>query len=493
MTDAAAPPPPRSLLVRTTVVLGLTFVVLFGALVLAMRPMLAAAFEERSSEMMRDHAARFRDAARLTDSFAEEMLRARVAKAHRTGAAVVADAPNELVAGDPEKVRTLLAERLRRAEAEDSDAVAALAADLRTRSEELVAAETEEGAIRGRRDAVGFGDDLGWRAASALVGLVALLFLVHGALLWRSVIAPVARLSEATREVAKGRLEVRLPMQGDDEVGRLAANFNTMTESLERAQRELVALNATLEDRVREQSAALVQAERELRHAEKMASLGTLAGGVAHEFNNLLGGIQGCAEDAARETDPAELKETLGVIERTARRGAAITEKLLRFARPAAPGTDDVDVAAVARDVATLVQPEASRSAVEVTVEAPDEARIQADPTGVHQVMLNLATNAVHAMPRGGRLTIRVAREGEGVRIAVSDTGFGISAEDRAKLFEPFFTTRPEGTGLGLSVSYGIVKAHGGRIDVESSPGHGAVFTVTLPGVSPNHPAGSSV
>jgi two-component system NtrC family sensor kinase len=128
-----------------------------------------------------------------------------------------------------------------------------------------------------------------------------------------------------------------------------------------------------------------------------------------------------------------------------------------------------------------------------VTVEAPDEARIQADPTGVHQVMLNLATNAVHAMPRGGRLTIRVAREGEGVRIAVSDTGFGISAEDRAKLFEPFFTTRPEGTGLGLSVSYGIVKAHGGRIDVESSPGHGAVFTVTLPGVSPNHPAGSSV
>jgi signal transduction histidine kinase len=480
-----APPPPRSLLVRTTVVLGLTFVVLFGALVLAVRPLLAAAFEQRSSEMMRDHAARFRDAARLTDSFAEEMLRARVAKAHGTDADVVADAPNELVAGDPEKVRALLAERLRRVAADDDGSVAALAAELRTRSEDQLAAETAKAAAGGARDAIGFGDDLGWRAASALVGLVAALFLVHGALLWRSVIAPVARLSEATREVAKGRLEVRLPVHGDDEVARLAANFNTMTESLERAQRDLVALNATLEDRVREKSAALVQAERELRHAEKMASLGTLAGGVAHEFNNLLGGIQGCAEDAAHETDPAEIRETLGVIERTARRGTAITEKLLRFARPAAAGRDDVDVAAVARDVATLVEPEASRSGIDVVVDAPAEARLRADPTGMHQVMLNLATNAVHAMRRGGKLTIRVAKDGGGVSVAVSDTGVGITAEERAKLFEPFFTTRPEGTGLGLSVSYGIVKAHGGRIDVESAPGRGATFTVSLPADPP--------
>jgi signal transduction histidine kinase len=482
---AAAPPPPRSLLVRTTVVLGLTFVVLFGALVVAMRPLLATAFETRSSEMMRDQAARFREAARMTDSFDEEMLRARVAKAHRTVADVVADTPNDLVAGDPAKVRAIVAERLRRAASEDEAAAAALAAEMRARSEDQVASATASAAARGASDAVGFGDELGWRAASALVALVAALFLVHGALLWRSVIAPVARLSEATREVAKGRLEVRLPVRGDDEVARLAANFNTMTESLERAQRELVALNATLEDRVREKSAALVQAERELRHAEKMASLGTLAGGVAHEFNNLLGGIQGCAEDAARETDPAEIRETLGVIERTARRGTAITEKLLRFARPAAAGRDDVDVAAVARDVATLVQPEASRSGVEVSVEAPAEARLRADPTGVHQVMLNLATNAVHAMPRGGKLTIRVARDGVDVRVAVSDTGVGIPAEDRAKLFEPFFTTRPEGTGLGLSVSYGIVRAHGGRIDVESVPGRGSTFTVTLPARPP--------
>jgi two-component system NtrC family sensor kinase len=95
--------------------------------------------------------------------------------------------------------------------------------------------------------------------------------------------------------------------------------------------------------------------------------------------------------------------------------------------------------------------------------------------------MLNLATNALHAMKDGGKLTIRVTREGGEVKIAVADTGVGIAEEDRAKLFEPFFTTRPEGTGLGLSVSYGIVKAHGGRIDVDSAPGRGATFTVSLP------------
>ena len=95
--------------------------------------------------------------------------------------------------------------------------------------------------------------------------------------------------------------------------------------------------------------------------------------------------------------------------------------------------------------------------------------------------MLNLATNAIHAMPRGGRLSLRVARDASAVRVAVTDTGVGISAAARAKLFEPFFTTRPEGTGLGLSVSYGIVQAPGGRIEVQSAEGRGSTFTVSLP------------
>jgi len=482
--------PSRSLLLRTTAVLGLALVVFFGALVVVLRPYLASSFARESAELSRDDETRAREAAQRSDSVAEQVLRTKVAKIREDESAAVADAPIELAAGDPSKVREVLAARLARASSGAEANLDALIDEMRSQREERLSAAARDAALRAEKKAKDFGDDLGWRAASALLGLAAVLFLVHGALLWRSVISPVSRLSDATREVAKGRLAVRLPVRGNDEVSRLAASFNAMTESLERAQGELVALNATLEDRVREKSAALVQAERELRHAEKMASLGTLAGGVAHEFNNLLGGIQGCAEDAARETDPAEIKETLGVIERTARRGASITEKLLRFARPAAAGRERVDVAAVARDVATLVMPEAARGGVEVKVEAPAEAGLIADPTGVHQVMLNLATNALHAMKDGGRLTIRVTQAGGEVKIAVADTGVGIAAEDRPKLFEPFFTTRPEGTGLGLSVSYGIVKAHGGRIDVDSAPGRGAVFTVSLP-VAP--PEGAAV
>jgi signal transduction histidine kinase len=482
MSDAApAVTPPRSLLVRTTAVLALAFVVFFGALAFLAGPFLAGAFEKDSAELRRDGLARRRESARMTDTVTEKVLGAAVDHAQATAAAVVADAPLETAGGDPAKIRAMLAERLSHAWAPTKENLDALADELRAQTQERLDADEREAASRSDAKAKEFGRDLGTRAAAAMLGLTAVIFLVHGALLWRTVIAPVSRLADATREVAKGRLAVRLPVRGNDEVAHLAASFNAMTESLGRAQGELVALNATLEDRVREKSAALVQAERELRQAEKMASLGTLAGGVAHEFNNLLGGIQGCAEDAARETDPAEVRETLGVIERTARRGTAITEKLLRFARPAAPGREEVDVAAVARDVATLVTPEAARSGVEVAVEAPPSVPLRADATGIHQVMLNLATNAMHAMPRGGRLSIRVARDASAVRVAVADTGVGISAAARAKLFEPFFTTRPEGTGLGLSVSYGIVQAHGGRIDVESAEGRGSTFTVTLP------------
>jgi signal transduction histidine kinase len=173
------------------------------------------------------------------------------------------------------------------------------------------------------------------------------------------------------------------------------------------------------------------------------------------------------------------------MIERTARRGTTITANLLRFARPGTGSIADVDAVALVQDVADLIGPEATRLGVEVRVECSGDARVQAEPSGLHQVLLNLATNALHAMrERGGVLTLSAVAgiDDDVVTLRVTDTGHGIPADVRERLFEPFFTTRgPEGTGLGLSVTYGIIRAHGGRIDIESEPGHGATFRIELP------------
>lgn len=473
--------PSQSLLVRTTLALGATLAVAFVALLLVLRPYLATAFEREGSQMLREHQTRAEDAARVDDDVAAETMRSAAAHAWESARAIVEDAPLEL-SGSADQTRELLRARLDAAGASHDEALGQVRPELRERTAARLASEwrdvTEQSAARARE----FAGDLAWREASLLLALLAVLFLVHGVVIYRAVVAPVARLSAATRDVAEGRLGTRIPVQGEDEVARLAASFNAMTESLERALADLRNLNATLEERVRRKTAEVEARERELRHADKMASLGTLAGGVAHEFNNLLGGIQGCAEDGARETDAAELRRTLAMIDRTARRGTAITQNLLRFARPSEGGRRPVDLAEVAREVAALVAPEAVRTRVQVHVDAPESATVVAEPSGMHQVLLNLVTNAIHAMKdRPGEVTVSVRAADGAAQVAVRDTGAGIAPEHRERLFEPFFTTRAEGTGLGLSVSYGIVQSHGGRIAVESEPGKGSTFTVTLP------------
>lgn len=476
----------RTLMFRTTAVLGAALVTAIIALYVILRPFLAGSFEDAARTLNTERAARAQADARAVDDAAEAVARAASDRAWESALAAIHDAPLELSTPQADAVRAALASAVREAEDRHRASITSVRAAMAERTHARVAAQAESERAESAAKAREFGRTAAARTTTGLLALLAVLFLVHGWLLWRWVLAPLRRMADATQDVARGDLSVRLPVAGDgrddDEVGRLSRSFNQMTESLGRARSELEGLNATLEQRVRTKTEEVAAKERALRHADKMAALGTLAGGVSHEFNNLLGGIQGCAEDAAAESDPAELKATLEMIERTARRGISVSQNLLRFARPSEGARRSVDVAEMFRDVAALIEPEAVRNRVKVTVECGAVPPLTADASGIHQVILNLATNALHAMKRdGGSLTLSAESSAGETRLRVADTGTGIRAEHRDRLFEPFFTTRPEGTGLGLSVSWGIVQSHGGRITVESEPGRGSAFTVTLP------------
>ncbi len=413
------------------------------------------------------------------------------------------DLPFELTAGDPARTRGLVG------------AWAAEAGRTASRNVDLLTREFHERALAasGRR-AAEFGTEFRHRALLGLLLLFAAILALHGAALARTVLSPLSRLLRATDRVAAGDLTASAGFSRADEVGRLGAAFDRMTENLRASRDEVEALNRGLTDRVREQTAELTARNRDLEeanerlrrtvdelretrerlvHSETMASIGRLAGGVAHEFNNLLGGITGCAESAREESDPEAMRESLDVILKTARRACRITGNLLDFSRPPAREVRETDLSRLVEEALSLVGPEARTLGVEVRAGLPALPPVRVDPGQIHQVVLNLLTNALRAMPRGGVLTVSVAREGPDALVTVADTGVGIPRENLPHIFEPFFTTRGDsaearGTGLGLSVSYSVVRAHGGAIEVASRPGEGSVFTVRLPAAGEGHP-----
>jgi signal transduction histidine kinase len=236
---------------------------------------------------------------------------------------------------------------------------------------------------------------------------------------------------------------------------------------------------------VQEQMDKLKQAQTQLVQAARLAAVGELAAGVAHELNNPLTSVLGFAEllrhnpatDAATQHD-AE------IIAREAVRARDIVRNLLSFARQAKPQRLPTDIGAMLRQTLGIVRQHIELGAVVIEEDyAADVGLVTLDSAQMKQVFLNLITNAAHAMPRGGKLKLRIARLGDEVAVSVSDTGEGIPPETLEHIFEPFFTTRPvgQGTGLGLPASLGIVQEHGGRISVESQVGEGSTFTVWLP------------
>ena len=229
--------------------------------------------------------------------------------------------------------------------------------------------------------------------------------------------------------------------------------------------------------------------QRAARQADKLAALGTLSAGIAHEINNPIGIITSRVEvmllEAEGEELPAELRKDLEVILRHARRVASITQGLLSFARQSSGVRAAVNLNRVVEEILQLVRKDMDRAHVQVTLRR-DEAlpEIMADANAIGQVLLNLLTNARRAMPDGGgEITIETAYDPQArsVRLMVRDTGTGIAPDVLPKIFDPFFTTKADGTGLGLSVSHGIIHDHQGSVDVESEVGKGTTFTVTLP------------
>jgi signal transduction histidine kinase/CheY-like chemotaxis protein len=234
------------------------------------------------------------------------------------------------------------------------------------------------------------------------------------------------------------------------------------------------------------------QLEEELRRASRLESIGRLAGGVAHDFNNLLAAMLGSLE-FVQEQCPDSAKEDLLTISHSALRARDLTRQLLAFARKQPLEWKTVDLAALICHVELMLRRLVGPS-IEITITDSGPVLVQADPSLLEQVLVNLVVNARDAMPNGGRLDIEVKREanllatsGNAPAIAVlevSDSGVGMDEDTRKRVFEPFFTTKVQGTGLGLASSHGIILQHQGDITVESRPGHGTRFRVTLPALS---------
>jgi signal transduction histidine kinase len=301
---------------------------------------------------------------------------------------------------------------------------------------------------------------------------------------------PIRQLLEKIRQVSEGELEavVKLPQQ--DELGEIGRALNRMSDGIAASQR-----------RIEAESQARVAAVEQLRHAERLMTVGKLASGLAHELGTPLNVVFGRAElTMLDERASADARDNARIIRDQTQRMIVIIRQLLDFARKKPPHKRRADVAAIARQAVDLLQPIAQKRGVRLDVEAGGEpAAIAIDEGQIMQVTTNLLQNAIQATADGGHVAVRVgwvdarppadadgARAGRHVALTVEDDGCGMAPDTLARIFEPFFTTKEvgQGTGLGLSVAYGIVREHGGWIAVESAAGKGSTFRVHLPGVA---------
>jgi signal transduction histidine kinase len=299
-------------------------------------------------------------------------------------------------------------------------------------------------------------------AAALLVGLLVTLYT-------RAMLAPLRRVQARLAAIGRGELNTgRLPTTGDDELGRLAAEIERMVDAL-----------LARDERLRDLQAQQVRTER-------LAAIGRMAAHVTHEVRNPLSSIGLNVELLEEELSGAgaEPKALLRSIRREVDRLTAYTEEYLRLARLPAPRLEPGDLGEAVQEASELVRAEMAAAGIAYAVDvAPSLPRVALDEAQVRQAMLNLLRNAREALAArgGGEVRVRVAGQGDRVVVTVSDDGPGIAPEVRARIFEPFYTTKEHGTGLGLPLTQQIVLAHGGTLEVRGGPGEGTTFELAFP------------
>jgi len=332
------------------------------------------------------------------------------------------------------------------------------------------------------------------RSNLIIISLASLLLAgIASSLLAGRISGPIRELSEGALSISRGNLNQKLIIRTGDEIEELSKIFNRMTQDLAKnrdQQRRLIEQLSQKNVLLKREIEAREQLESELIKIERLRALGEMSGGVAHDFNNILGAILGRSQLLLEKVDTPSIKRGIEIIEKAALDGAETVRRIQEFTRVRADSSSfrATNINQIIRDAIEFTrtrwknEAEAMGRPVNVTSSFNDIPPVLGDPSGLREVFTNLIINAVDAMPEGGSIHIQTEIRGESIVITFSDTGKGMSPETKQRIFEPFFTTKgTRGSGLGLSICYGIITRHKGEITIDSIEGEGSIFIITLP------------
>ena len=312
--------------------------------------------------------------------------------------------------------------------------------------------------------------------------------LVIATILSNAAVRPVLRLKKGFEAIADGNFDFEVTCSTSDEISSLTRSFNRVRLQLKDLYQKLKGRIDAADEDLKKAYKMLRDKQKQLVHSEKLAALGTLAAGIAHEVNNPLGVASMYAQMSQKDAgnESSRLQKRLETVVSEIDRAGRILKNLLEFARQTEPNINDIDLNALIEKSFSIIEHQAKLQEIEVIKDLQSTLPlVPADSDKLQQVFVNMAINALQAMPDGGKLAFstRNLPDDKSVKVRISDTGLGIPEEHIMKLFDPFFTTKEtgKGTGLGLSVSHGIIEQHGGSIHVESSVGKGTTFTILLP------------